>query len=72
MRQDTVIVQLRHLYAQMIAGRVKDSAEVARGILGSVIETLESTPRDYYIACPECGSITEHDFKCSRVDENPP
>jgi hypothetical protein len=34
--------QLRHLYAQMLVeGRVLDTAEAARGLLGPAIETLE-------------------------------
>lgn len=33
--------QLRHLYAQMLSGDVKDTAEAARGLLGPSIEACE-------------------------------
>ncbi len=36
---------LRHLYTQMLAGEVKDTAQAARGLLGPAIEVLErATP----------------------------
>ncbi len=35
------LAQLRHLYAQMVGGHVKDCAGAARGLLGPSIETLE-------------------------------
>lgn len=37
----TALAQLRHLYAQMLAGEVIDTAEAARGLLGPAIERLE-------------------------------
>ena len=39
------IAQLRHLYAQMLGGRVRDTAEAARGLLGPAIERLERLER---------------------------
>lgn len=35
------IAQLRHLYKQMIAGEVRDTAQAARGLLGPAIVKLE-------------------------------
>ena len=42
------LAQLRHLYAQMVGGHVKDSAQakrIAEGILGRAIEGLERRER---------------------------
>lgn len=39
------IAQLRHLYGQMVSGRVKDPASAARWLLSPVIESLEIQAR---------------------------
>ena len=41
------LAQLRHLYAQMLGGQVRDCAQAARGLLGPAIEMLEraETPK---------------------------
>lgn len=36
---------LRHLYEQMIAGHVTDTASAARGLLGPAIERIERSQR---------------------------
>lgn len=33
--------QLRHLYQQMLDGRVRDTAQAAKGLLGPAIEMIE-------------------------------
>lgn len=38
MTKDAALVQLRHLYSLMVAGHVKDTTKVARGLLGPAIE----------------------------------
>lgn len=42
----TAVANLRHLYAQMIGGQVRDTASakrIAEGLLGPAIESLERT-----------------------------
>lgn len=41
-----VIANLRHLYALMLAGEVKDLAEAAKGLVGPAVEALEEI--DYH------------------------
>jgi hypothetical protein len=38
---DVPLAQLRHLYAQMVGGLVRDATEAARGLLGPSIERIE-------------------------------
>lgn len=35
------LAQLRHLYSHMVNGRVKNTTEAARGLLGPAIEEFE-------------------------------
>ena len=41
MSPEFAIAQLRHLYEQLSHGRIRDQAEVARGLLGPAIAALE-------------------------------
>lgn len=45
MNRETALAQLRHLYAQMLNGSVKDLPEAARGLLGPAIAALEADER---------------------------
>jgi hypothetical protein len=38
---DVPLAQLRHLYAQMVGGMVRDATEAARGLLGPSIKRIE-------------------------------
>lgn len=41
MTRTVALAQLRHLYHLLLQGRVTDTAQVARELLGPVIEALE-------------------------------
>ncbi len=47
MRLDGALAQLRHLYAQMLSGDVRDTAEAARGLLGPAIERIEVSAAEF-------------------------
>jgi hypothetical protein len=43
---DIILAQLRHAYAQLIGGVVKDQSQFAKGLIGPAIEKLEKIQKN--------------------------